>query len=465
MDVALIIGTLIMFVVLVLMLVKGLNPQFSLILVGMVAIMIMMFVTGQSILEQSTGNFFFDAFSYLQTSLVSSFTSTGITLIAVLGYVEYMNMLKASDVFALSVAKHVVKIKSKYAILVLALLIACVIKWVIPSAVTSFLMMFATIYPVLRRCGINRITAIMAITVTLSWSMGPGQPFTSQIYGTFAPDSGMTAPDYFLNYELKYFIPVFVVSVVAFLLTVKFFDARDAKKPVAFLTPDEVGDDEDIDTSKLGIPKWYGLLPIIPLVLVILLGGQVIPGVRVGVVPIYIMCGIFVVIIEMIRRKSVVDASRDFMKFLEGMGTSFGRYATVVWAGIVFADGVTQVGGLDILISMVVSADTSAMLFLFVISIVIILCAILTSQVVLCIYGVGPIIASFCALTGADPVYMLLPMGVCATAPGLLSPAAAITLVAAEKAGLPVMSYIVRMAIPILAATLATVLCCMFMFA
>lgn len=462
MDAFLVIGTILMFVVLILMLIKMMNPQFCLIIVGVVAIIAMMFVTGQSVLETSTGNLFFDAFGYLQDSLISSFTSTGITLVVVLGFVEYMNHLKASDMFALSVAKVVVKIKSKYVILILALLLGCVIKWVIPSAVTAFLMLYATIYPVLRHCGIRRITAICAITISMAWSLGPGQPFTGMIYGTFAPDVAMSGPDFFVNYELKYFIPTFVVCAVVFILVTKYFEKREDKNPISYLSEDDAAE-SDTDTSKLGIPKWYGLLPIIPLVLVILLGGSFLP-IKVGVVPVYLFFAILVIIIEMIRKRSIKDATNDFMTFLEGMGLSFGRYATVAWAGVVFADAVAQVGGLDILVNAVVSTDTSVQLFILIISIITIIVSALTSQVMLCIFGLGPIIASFAALTGADITYLLIPMGALATGPNILSVAAPVALVSAEKAGIPVMTYIVRQTIPLVASCLTIVVCTMVMF-
>lgn len=459
-----IIATIVMFVVLVFLLMKRLQPQFCLIIVGLVAILAMYFINGVSGLEKPTGSLFFDGFAYLQNSLVSSFTSTGITLIVVLGYVAFMNVLKASDIFAITVAKVVTKIKSKYVILVLALLIGCVIKWVIPSAVTAFLMMYATIYPVLRRCGIRRITAICAITISMAWSMGPGQPFTGMLYGAFAPEVGMTAPDFFVGYELKYFVPTFIVCAVVFLITTRIFEAREDKHPVEYLTPDEVGE-ADFDIKSFGIPGWYGLLPIVPLVLVILLGGQVIPGVRVGVVPVYLFFSILVVFIECIRQKSLAKGFQSFETVMDGMGESFARYATVAWAGVVFADGLTAVGGLDLLASMFVAPDIAAPVLLIIGGLLVFVITALTGQVMLGLFGLCPAIVAAAGIIGADVSYILTPICAAATGSNILSVAAAVTLVAAEKAGIPVTSYIVRQAAPCFASILTIILCCAFMFA
>lgn len=463
-DTALIVATVIMFVILVALLMKRLQPQFCLIIVGLIAVVVMEFVTGESCIETSTGNLFFDGFAYLQESMVSSFTSTGITLIVVLGYVAFMNALKASDVFAITVAKVVTKIKSKYVILILALFIGCLIKWVIPSAVTAFLMMYATIYPILRRCGIGRITAICAITISMAWSMGPGQPFTGMLYGTFDPEANMTAPDFFVNYELKYFIPTFIVCAAVFLGTTKFFDARDAKHPVEFLSPDEVGN-ADFDIKSFGIPRWYGLLPIIPLFAVILLGGQVIPGIRVGVVPVYLFFAILVVFIECIRKKSLAGGLESFETVMDGMGESFARYATVAWAGVVFADGLTAVGGLDILAEMFVAPDISAPILLIIGGLLVFIITALTGQVMLGLFGLCPAIVAAAGIIGADVTYILTPICAAATGSNILSVAAAVTLVSAEKAGIPVTSFIIRQAVPCFASILTIILCCAFMFA
>lgn len=457
-----IILTLLLFVVLVPLLMKGWNPQFALLLVGIVGLIIFMFATGQSIVEKSTGNLFFDGFQYLVDSLNSSFVSTGITLCVVLGYVEYMNYLKANDVFAIACSRVVNKIKSKYVIILIAMVISVLIKWVIPSAVTAFLMLFACVYPILRRCGISRITAIGTITICMMFTLGPGQPFTGMIYGTFAPESGITGPSFFVDYELKYFLPVFVVGAASFIFMSNYFDKRDAKNGIKYIN-EETFDESVTNIKDLGVPSWYGLLPIIPLVLVIVLGGGMLPF-KVGVVPVYLFMTFIVVIVEMIRRRAIVSSSQDFMNFLEGMGVSFGRYATVVWAGVVFADAVSKIGGLDILINMIVSTDTSAPLFMLLIYIIVMIVAILTSQVVLCIFGIGPIITSFANLTGASIIPLLVPMGALATGDGILSLAAAVTLVAAEKAGLKVTDFILRMSVPAVLMSLTVIGCSMFMF-
>ncbi|WP_165054621.1 MULTISPECIES: C4-dicarboxylate transporter DcuC [unclassified Adlercreutzia] len=462
MEAVYVVLTIILFVALVLMLMKRLNASFSMLFVGVIGLLVFMALSGQSVMEKSTGNMFFDAFSYFQTSMVSSFTMTGITLITVLGYVAFMNKLKASDMFAITVAKPISKIKSKYVIIVLAMLVCCVIKWVIPSAVTSFLMAYACIYPVLRHCGIRRVTAICTITVSLAWSLGPGQPFTGMVYGTFAPEVAISAPEFFVNVELRYFIPVFIVCAVSFILTTKYFEAREDKKPYEYATPDEVSETL-IDTKTLGIPGWYGLLPIIPLVLVIIFGGTFLP-IRVGVVPIYLMCGMFVILIECVRRRTIRAAVEDYQLILDGMGESWARYAAMAWAGAVFADAIGKLGGLDILMKMLISPDLSVQVLLIVGGIAVFVITALTGQPNLGIFGLTPVIVAAATFINADLYYVLLPIAAAATGSNILSVAAPVALVSAEKGGIPVTTFIVRQAIPCICSGLAIILCCAFMF-
>lgn len=462
MDLVYVLITVALFAVLVLMLMKRLNATFSMLFVGVIGLLFFTALTGESVMEKSTGNLFLDAFAYFQNSMVNSFTMTGITLIVVLGYVEYMNELKASDMFAMTCAKVITKIKSKYVIMVLAMLVCCVIKWVIPSAVTSFLMCYACIYPILRHCGIRRVTAICTITISLAWSIGPGAPFIGMIYGTFAPDIDISAPTYFLNVELKYFIPVFVVCAISFILTTKFFEAREDKKPYVFDSPDDVGE-ALIDTKTLGIPGWYGLLPIIPLVLVILLGGTFFP-IKMGVVPIYLMFGMIVIIIECIRKKTIRAAVDNYQLILDGMGTSWGRYAAMAWGGAVFADAIDKLGGLEMIMTALITPDFAPQALLIIGGIAVFIITALTGQPNLGIFGLTPVILAAATVINADVYYVLLPIAACATGSNILSVAAPVALVSAEKGGIPVTSYIVRQAIPCICSGLAIILCCAFMF-
>lgn len=255
MDSLLIIASFVTFGLLIFLLLKKYNPVFSLMAIGALSILIMQFVNGTSILgEAESGSFVLDTFIYMRGLFISQFINVGINIMMVMGYVHYMNHLKANYLFAVFLGSAVKRFRSKFVILSVTLVIGILIKWVIPSAVTTFLLMFATVYPVLRALGISKITAISALTVTTTFPLGPNQFFTGWMHGAFT-GVDFAAPDFFLQQEIFYMIPTTIITIITFIFATKFFEKREKAQRIA---EDEItAKVNEIDPATYGLPTAF----------------------------------------------------------------------------------------------------------------------------------------------------------------------------------------------------------------
>lgn len=462
MDVILIIASFVMMGSLVYLLIKGYNPVLCLMLLGFVAIVIMQYVNRASIIGEATsGNYLLDVFTHLRNVFISQFTSVGINVMVVLGYVKLLDHIKANDLFAVLLGSTVKNLKSKYVILTITLLIGVIVKWIIPSAITTFLLLLATVYPVLRALGISKLTAISALTVTTTWPLGPNQFFTGMIFGTFT-DVEFTAPEFFLQQELLFIGPTLVITVIAFILSTKYFEKKEKAAGLA-------EDESEIAIEKLipesfGIPMFYASLPIIPLVIVLLFSGTIIPGLRIDVVPAYLMCLLFVVFVNFVRNKSLKIAGDDLAIFFKGMGDSFGNFVCLVIAGAFFADGFAQVGGMAIMMNMLIAPGASAIPMLIIGCVASFVVGALSGNIAVGFFSVGALFGTFITATGADPFFMFAPFVTVSAAGTMLSVASISVLVPAKEAGVPPTRLIKRNAVPTVFAAATVLICSILMF-
>ena len=88
---------LVMLVVLVWAIMKKFHPVMTLWVVGTIALIIVAIVNGTSPTTASSGNVILDAFEYFKECCGSQFAGNALLIMSVMGYVGYMNYLKAGD--------------------------------------------------------------------------------------------------------------------------------------------------------------------------------------------------------------------------------------------------------------------------------------------------------------------------------------------------------------------------------
>ena len=169
-------GLLLAVIILAIVLVnKKLNAQLVFLFLGFLLALGITVTTGTSVANSSTGNLFLDIFEGLKEHFVSGFTSTGMAILPIYAYSNYMNKIGASQAMGELIAKPIANSKNPYLVgTFITIMIIGVSRIAIVSAFAIMALFLSTLYPALTKAGMSRQSAISAIFLaTLPGPRGP----------------------------------------------------------------------------------------------------------------------------------------------------------------------------------------------------------------------------------------------------------------------------------------------------
>ena len=191
-----------------------------------------------------------------------------------------MGKIKASNMFAGIIAIPLGKIKSKAVILVLASELALLIHWVVPSGMGCFMVCMATLFPALIACGCNPVSSAVALLIGANTASGPASSLTLlKVLQTSVPAA--TAADAFMTYGI---VMPLVVVLCGGIVNVVWSAIVETRRRHGHYRAGQRGHQE------LGVPYWYGLMPVVPLVLVLVFSKMVVGSIVMSYPAAYIMC-------------------------------------------------------------------------------------------------------------------------------------------------------------------------------
>ena len=121
--------TLALLVVLILAIIKKFNVSAVMIFMSIAVLAVYSLVTGTSMMgDASTGSLFLDVYESFRSVMVSQMGGSILTMISILGYISYMNFLKATEAFALVVSKPMRKLNKPYLLGALAIIVGIILK-------------------------------------------------------------------------------------------------------------------------------------------------------------------------------------------------------------------------------------------------------------------------------------------------------------------------------------------------
>lgn len=309
MDILYVILTALLVVAAVTMILKKVDTRLTFLFLGVIGLAAATIVTGQSVLGDSTiGNVWLDIFDVIRAKFVSTISGTGIRLMMIGGYVMLMNHTKAADVLALGASKLLKPIKNPYIVLALVYMIGAVLKIFITSQIALGLLFMATMFPILTRDGVSKLSAAAACVAIGGMDLGPNDST-----GIFAATEilNCTPMDWFTNYELI-IGPVIIVCVGIFMGI--WFQYMDKKEFGGLVIPEEAK--EDMKISDLGVPAFYGVFPLIPLTLVVVF--SFVDGIKMDVITAHIICFFLFFIVDLIVKKDM-NRLQDNLKKAVGL--------------------------------------------------------------------------------------------------------------------------------------------------
>lgn len=500
--ISIIIG-LVMIVITAYLVIKRFYPQAVLLISGLIMIILSIPIQGAEVLDEetTTGSAWLDVFDLIRITMSDTFSGLGLTIMAVGGFALYMEKIGASNALVELAAKPLSKVKKPYLILGLTYVLGQALCIVIPSAAGLAMLLMVTVYPLLISIGISRLSAAGVIATASCLDIGP-----SSANSILAAElSDMSVQVFFVSYQG----PVVLVSVLVIALMhmgVQYlFDRRQGTKPgteiqipvgssnavvKAAMTEEErrrglvaqgkeVPPASSIDVHTLlesndgaaqnkdedlpSAPKWYALMPVLPLILVIVFSEFVISSISLDVITAMIICTFFALVCETIRIGSLSEGLGTLKIFFEGMGRQLANVVSLVIAGQLFAAGLIQIGFIDTVIETAHGANFGLAGMAIVLSLVILGAAIVTGSGNAAWLAFGPLSPQVAASVGQPTVNLALPMELSSGIGRSMSPIAGVVIVVSGIAGVNPID-VVKRTIPVMAAGWLTMMAGVFIF-
>ena len=388
-----------------------------------------------------------DPFKKVEISFLKNLGNIGLTIMTLFGFSSYMNLIGANEVTVDIMTKPLGKIKSKYFIVPVIFLLGNLLSLVVPSASSLAVLLMATLYPVLTKVGVTPLTAgaVIATTATIMPTpLGADNVLAAETFG-------MNIMDYVIAHA-KVSIPTLVIMAVAHYFWQKYLDKKQS-----------LSTEVKIDESKLAKlnnnlpPKYYAILPILPLILVLFFN-IFMKEVQIGLVSIAFISLIVAVILELIRKKDFVKVSNDINEFFKGMGNGLAMVVSLLVAASLLVDGLKALGVVDMITNSVQNLHGAGTILMLAFSGVTFLIGLISGGGLSVFYASVEMIPELAAAVGVAGPMIALPMQMVANLVRSISPVAACIIVVCSITGTNPMQIVKRTSVPILVGVVSTLI-------
>jgi DcuC family C4-dicarboxylate transporter len=239
------------------LLLKKYNPHAVLLVSGLLMLIIAEFLNyNLPTLKAPTGFSGFDLFRYIKESFSKTNAGVGLMIMAIGGFVAYIDKIGASNALVF-VAMKPLKLFKKYPYVAASLVIPIgqLLFVAIPSAAGLGLLLMASMFPILVNLGVSRLSAVSVITATTAFGIGPASAITAS-----ATDiAGVDTISFFLKSQIPMVIPLSIVMMVTYYFVNRHFDKKIALDTEALAN----------EKKEIKVPLVYAFIPILPIVLLI----------------------------------------------------------------------------------------------------------------------------------------------------------------------------------------------------
>lgn len=451
------IASLIVTIFVVRLLLKRYQPQIVLLSAGLILMIVGVLIGSNPSLivsaKQSVGWVGFDFFKFIQSTLSSRVGGLGLMIMSAGGFAKYMDHVGASKVMVFAVVKPLQKLKAPYLMLALTYIVGASLKIFIGSAAGLSMLLMVTIFPIIVTLGASPMAAAAMVVTCGCFDLGPG----SGNANVAAQNAGIDVAVYFVKYQIPVAIVGYITVAVLHYFTAHYFDK---KEKVGALYGEKV----DVDVSSISQkdadtplpPKFYIILPTLPLILLLTFSDVGIKGFKLDVVTAMIICFALTLVCECIRSRDLKASFKGCMIFFEAMGKMFASVIVLIVAGETFAKGLTATGTVDMLISLAQGAGFGATAMTLIMTVFIIIAAVVMGSGNAPFFAFAALAPKIASQLGFPAVYMLLPMQIASGAARVLSPITAVVVAVAGMANISPFDLVRRTFIPATGALITT---------
>ena len=443
-----IICTLLMIIIVIVGVVKKFHPVTVFFSVSLVSLAIWSLVTGQSAVgDATTGNLFLDIFEYAYSIIQTQISGTMLVCASIFGYVGFINKIGASQAFTAILAKPLSKIKQPYILLGMLILVESLLKLVIPSAASLVALLFAILYPIFSQLGCSGASIASAFVLGTCITWGPADAGVALSVSLSGVD--MDPSEFFLSYQLVACLCEIVVMAIVFVALSVYYDKKQ-NLGKAVLTEEQLKKQQE--SLNVNVPKYYFIMPLFPLILILLFSGKIFPITLSTVAVVLISICLADIIHLLSNLKTFKQTLTDINAALVELGGFLGRMGFLVVGGALFAGVIGKIGGMTLLVEVLNGLGGGVVVLAILGVLVGIIVVACTGSYTANLNIFVPFLVSVANVTGADPVALArLGNMACGLGSGLTPVSATMLFVTGEcKTDFPIV--LKRNILPVLAA-------------
>jgi len=425
------------------LLLKKYNPHAVLLVSGLLMLIIAQVLNyNLPTLKDPTGFSGFDLFRYIKESFSKTNAGVGLMIMAIGGFVAYIDKIGASNALVYVAMKPLKFFKKKpYIAASLVIPIGQLLFTAIPSAAGLGLLLMASMFPILVNLGVSRLSAVSVITATTAFGIGPASAITASATNIASVDTIL----FFLNYQIPLVWPLSIVMMITYYFVNRYYDKKN-------------GFEKEIEETKeieLNAPLIYALIPVLPIILLIVFSKIF----SIFSVPISLdtttsmFISLFVALIcELVRTKNIKTVFDSLKTFWNGMGNIFKTVVTLIITADIFAKGLISLGFINGLLDLAQNLGLGAIGIGVVMTVMIFIASMLMGSGNASFFAFGPLVPKIANKLGVESTSIILPMQLSASMGRTVSPIAGVIIATAEIAKVSTIAIVKRNIIPLVVA-------------
>ena len=426
------------------LLLKKYNPHAVLLVSGLLMLIIAQVLNyNLPTLKDPTGFSGFDLFRYIKESFSKTNAGVGLMIMAIGGFVAYIDKIGASNALVYVAMKPLKFFKKKpYIAASLVIPIGQLLFTAIPSAAGLGLLLMASMFPILVNLGVSRLSAVSVITATTAFGIGPASAITASATNIASVDTIL----FFLDYQIPLVWPLSIVMMITYYFVNRYYDKKNGfEKEI----------EEETKEIELKAPLIYALIPVLPIILLIVFSKIF----SIFSVPISLdtttsmFISLFVALIcELVRTKNIKTVFDSLKTFWNGMGNIFKTVVTLIITADIFAKGLISLGFINGLLDLAQNLGLGAIGIGVVMTVMIFIASMLMGSGNASFFAFGPLVPKIANKLGVESTSIILPMQLSASMGRTVSPIAGVIIATAEIAKVSTIAIVKRNIIPLVVA-------------
>ena len=392
-------------------------------------------------LRRPTGIAVFDLFRYVAESFQKTLGGVGLMIMAIGGFVAYMDALGASRALVALATRPLRSLRRyPYASSALLIPVGQVLFVCIPSAAGLGLLLMASVYPLIVGLGVSRLSAVSLIVACTSFGIGPASSITAR--ATEIIDR--PAIEYFVVDQLPLVIPMSVLMTISFFFVNRYFDRREG------LIDETASRQPNEGEAPNAAPLYYAAFPILPIVFLILFSELF------GLVPARLdtSTAMFLSLavaagVHAARERDLAASLASLKVIWGGMANIFKSVVTLVVAAAIFSKGLIALGFIRVLLAATDGAGLGAVGVGVTMTCLIFAAAMLMGSGNASFFSFGPLVPRIAQGLGVDPSTIMVPIQLSASMGRTVSPIAGVIIATAELAHVSPLAVARRTLIPV----------------